>query len=461
MDKKVVSLLKNLRAYALKKKINLVASYHEEDSYLMRFANSAISLNTNEHLARLELRAYDGRKKASYEMIVDPRDVKAIRAGIDKAAEMVKQAAPLNYDPTFPVFKQDVVDERSYDRRMARLTNAERLAYFNKAAAGLETDDLKLAGIFMDGTTTVAQISTASEHFQYFRSTDAKATVVINSESLKWEVIAEQSAQKKSDLKPALLNKELKLLVKHYTKAKAMQLPLGKYKVVFGPAAIAEVAEVMGGWGCQGVAMKRGYSFLKDGDQGKQILSPKFNMVDDPDQSELYGLSFDEYGMRRQPFTLFHEGKFHDFTWDQDSADEYGEQSTGNSVRHNSFVVEGGDVSCPSLAALLKMKREEDVLYIPYIHYMNIVNPDKGLITGSSRFGALLLKKSGRVAVPYNVRITQAFSDFFGERLEWLSKEQVVYNTSNTYDARNPTALRAPRFICVRDIEISHSNSSY
>ena len=30
-------------------------SYHEEDSYLMRFANSAISLNTNEHLIRLEI----------------------------------------------------------------------------------------------------------------------------------------------------------------------------------------------------------------------------------------------------------------------------------------------------------------------------------------------------------------------------------------------------------------------
>ena len=41
--------------------------YHEEDSYLMRFANSAISLNTNEHLIRLEITAYDGRKRASYE----------------------------------------------------------------------------------------------------------------------------------------------------------------------------------------------------------------------------------------------------------------------------------------------------------------------------------------------------------------------------------------------------------
>jgi predicted Zn-dependent protease len=461
MDKKVISLLKKVRAYALKKNINLLVTYQEEDSYLMRFANSAISLNTNEHLVRLQLLVMDGRKKASYDMIVDPREFKAVFEGVDKAAQMVKHAAELNYDPTFPVFKQTVVGEASYDPRLARLSSAERLAYFNKVAAGLETEDYKLSGIFMDGTTTNAQMSTATEHYQYFRATDAKVTAVISSESLKWEVIAEQSAQKKSDLKPALLNKELKLLVKYYSKSKAAQLPLGKYNVVFGPAAIAEVAEIMGGWSCQGAAMKRGFSFLKDGDQGTQVLSPKFSMTDDPNRAELYGQSHDMVGFLRQPFKLFEAGKFNNFTWDQDSADEYGQQTTGNSVEHNSFVVDGGEVSCGSLSALLKMRRDQDVLYIPYIHYINIVNPSKGLITGSSRFGALLLKKNGRVVVPYNVRVTQAFRDFFGERVEWLSKEQVAYNTSSTYGARNPTALLVPRFMCVKDIEISHSNSSY
>ena len=90
MDKKVISLLKKLRAYALKKNINLLITYQEEDSYLMRFANSAISLNTNEHLVRLQLLVMDGRKKASYDMIVDPREVKDVFEGVDKAAQMVK-----------------------------------------------------------------------------------------------------------------------------------------------------------------------------------------------------------------------------------------------------------------------------------------------------------------------------------------------------------------------------------
>ena len=92
---------------------------------------------------------------------------------------------------------------------------------------------------------------------------------------------------------------------------------------------------------------------------------------------------------------------------------------------------------------------------------MNIVNPSKGIITGSSRFGALLLKKDGSVAVPYNVRLTQSLLDIFGDKVAWLSKSQVVNNTSMSYGARNPTAMIVPRFIRVNDLEISHSNPSY
>ncbi|NMD26882.1 MAG: hypothetical protein GYA81_02810, partial [Chloroflexi bacterium] len=84
-----------------------------------------------------------------------------------------------------------------------------------------------------------------------------------------------------------------------------------------------------------------------------------------------------------------------------------------------------------------------------------------GIFTGSSRFGALLLRKDGSVAVPFNVRVTQSFADLFGERLEWLSREQSAHNVSHSYGLRNPRAVLVPRFTCVKGVEISHSNSSY
>ena len=107
------------------------------------------------------------------------------------------------------------------------------------------------------------------------------------------------------------------------------------------------------------------------------------------------------------------------------------------------------------------MPRDKDVLYIPFLHYMNIVNPSKAVVTGSSRFGALLLKKDGLVAVPYNVRLTQSLLDIFSDKVAWLSRELIPYNTSSSYGARNPTAMIVPRFLQVNDLEISHSNASY
>ena len=107
------------------------------------------------------------------------------------------------------------------------------------------------------------------------------------------------------------------------------------------------------------------------------------------------------------------------------------------------------------------MPREKDLLYIPYLHYMNMVNPSRGLVTGSSRFGALLLKQDGSVVVPYNVRLTQSLLDIFGERIAWLSTDPAINNTSMSYGARNPTALVVPAFIRVNELEISHSNTSY
>jgi hypothetical protein len=130
-------------------------------------------------------------------------------------------------------------------------------------------------------------------------------------------------------------------------------------------------------------------------------------------------------------------------------------------VAHKSLVLQGGDKQLNSLEELVAMPRENDLLYIPFLHYMNIVNPSKGIVTASSRFGALLLKKDGSVVVPYNVRLTQSLLDVFGEKLDWLSQKTIPYNTSQSYGARNPTAIIVPAFFKVKDLEISLSNSSY
>ncbi len=461
MKEKILQTLRDLRAYAVGKGVEAAFFYHEEDSYLMRFANSAISLNTNEHLIRLEIAAYDGRKRASYEMITDLGKLDEMKQGVDIAAEMVKHAMPLNYQPTIPTYAESFADESSFDAALATISNEERLAYFNEAAKGLETDDIKLGGIFSNGANVIAQINTRSEHTQYFKTSDAQISMVLSHAVLKWEVIAEQSAQEKSDLDPSALHRDLSFLLERYQKEPAQQIPVGRYDIVFGSAAIGDLVSIMNWIGFSGGSMKRGFSFLTEEQVGRKVFSDKFDLTDDPARRETFPYPRDMMGMQRKPFPIFEKGEFKSFTWFQDDADEFGAQPTGHTVMHKSLVLGGGDMDVKTLADLVNMPRDNDILYIPFLHYMNIVNPSKALVTASSRFGALLLKKDGSVVVPFNVRVTQSLLDIFGDRIAWMSKEQTVNNASMSYGARNPTALVVPSFIRVNDLEVSHSNSSY
>jgi predicted Zn-dependent protease len=453
--------LEELRAYARSKGYTVSLFYHEEDSYLMRFANSAISLNTNEHLIRLNITAYSGRKRASYGLITDLTKVDEMKQGIDTAAELVEHSQPLTYQPTIPVLSETYVDEKGYDPALAQLSNDEKLGYFGQVARDLETADLRLSGIFSCGSNITALTNTESQHTLYFKTSDAQVTVVLAHATLKWEVIAEQSAQHKAELAPGHLRDELAFLVERYEGEQAEQLPLGNYDIVFGPAATAEMVSFMNWIAFDGGLMKRGFSFLSPEDVGKKVLSERFSLTDDPSRLETFPFKRDFTGISRDRHPLFERGVFQGYVWSQDDADEFGAEPTGHTVRHKSLVLEDGDKDVSSLQELVTMPRDKPVLYIPFLHYMNIVNPSKGVITASSRFGALYLREDGSITVPYNVRLTQSLLDIFGDKVAWLSGESVPYNTSSSYGARNPTALIVPKFIQVNDLEISHSNTSY
>lgn len=461
MQEQILQTLQDLRQYALGKGYEIELFYHEEDSYLMRFANSAISLNTNEHLIRLDITAYSGRQRASYALITNLDKMDEMKSGIDLAAAMVEHAQPLNYQPTIPVFTDSFADESSFDPALAGLNSAEKLAYFNQAAERLESGEIKLSGIFSSGTNTIAQITTRSEHSQYFKTSDAQVSLVLSHARLKWEVTAEQSAQKKPDLDPAAVQRELAFLLKHYQNDTPQQIPLGTYNIVFGPAAIADMLNFMNYVAYNGGSMKRGFSFLAEDQVGKRLFSEHISLIDDPNRLETYPFKRDLTGLIRKTWPIIEKGIFQGFIWYQDDADEFGARPTGHTVTHKSLVLSGGDKEIGSLEQLVRLPRQQDLLYIPFLHYMNIVNPTKGIITGSSRFGTLLLKKDGSVVVPYNVRLTQSLLDIFGDNVAWVSKNMLPYNTSASYGARNPTAILVPRFMQVNGLEISHSNSSY
>ncbi|MEJ2758608.1 MAG: metallopeptidase TldD-related protein [Anaerolineales bacterium] len=461
MKEKIIEILGELRQYALDKGYQIALAYHEEDSYLMRFANSAISLNTNEHLIRLTITAYEGKQRASYQLITNLDQIDEIKQAIDQVAEMVQHSQPLNYQPTIPIFSETFIDESGYDPALATISNADRLDFVNQVVEGLETEDLKLSGIFANGMTIRAFTNTLSEHVLFFKTSDAQVEIVMAHAKEKWEAITAQSAQQKRDLDPSQMREELLFLLERYQKGDGTKLELGRYNIVFGPAAIADLLSIMRYIGFNGGTMKRGYSFLKEEQVGQKVFSDKFTLVDDPDTRETFPFKHDFTGIAREKRPLIENGVFTGYIWTQDDADEFGTEATGHTVSHLSLALEPGTKDVGTLEELSKMPREKDVLYIPFLHYMNIVNPSQGVVTATSRFGTMLLKADGTTQMLYNVRLTQSLLEIFGDKLTWLSNQTHPHNISMSYGPRNPTAIVLPRFMQVEDLEISHANSSY
>ena len=450
-----------LRDYAIQKGVQARLSLHREDSHLLRLANGNVSLNTTEHITSLEVTAFEGPRSATSQRILDLSDAQALKAAVDQAQAMLAHASPLSYTPTFPVIEKDSHHAARYDEALAYISNEDILAYINAVAEGLEDGDITLGGSFSVGSTEEITLSAATPHAVSHRISDAQVTLVLASEKDKWEINAEQSAELLNDLDPQALHDRLAYLKDKYLHCEALRLPLGPVRVVFGPAAIAEYLSSLTRLGLNGWFMKQGRGIHKAEDMGKQVLSPLVTVTEGPDNEGAFPLPVDRYGRARQQQAWYDAGVLQGFMYDQSTADEFGEQPTGHDLGP-SFALMPGDRPEADLADLQALAaREGDILYVPYLHYTGVVSPSQGLITGTSRFGALLFKQDGGIQVPYNVRFTEKLADIFGAKLQWLSREQAVYNLSDTYSERSPRALLVPRLMCCDGVKVEISNSSY
>ncbi len=457
----IISKLRTLRDYAIAQGAKAHLEWKAEDSHLVRYANSAISLNTNERLTVLEVTVFDDHKIASSVLIVDENDLDTMKATVDKAIGMLAFASPLSYQPSIPVIEKTTIYEEVYDPEIEALSSEEVVAFVNEATKGLETDDILLSGNFSYGVATTASISTETPEVVFTRKTDVGITLVLASDQRKWEVNAEQFVSHKRDLDAKALHDRLSWLVELYTTMPEGRLPEGPYRVVLGPAATAEYLSFLGWVGYSAGSMKRGYSMFKEDDIGKKVMSDRFTLIEDPSMLETFPSPVDSFGREREKRAIYDNGVLTGFIWEQQSADEFGGTPTGHDVPNLSLVLAGGDVDAALIQEFAKLPRDCDILYVPYLHYANIVNPTEGLVTGVSRFGALYLKQDGSIMLPYNVRFTERLDEIFGEKLTWLSKELVPYGSSSSYYGRAPYAHLVPALACFDGVQVEISNESF
>ncbi|MBR5624358.1 hypothetical protein IKW72_05075 [bacterium] len=449
-----------LRDFARERGIAAEFTFHRGLSKLVRFANSGVSSNTSEDTFSLDVDVTLGRAKGSFSTTTSPRDLDRMKIALLRAAEIAKYAVPVSFERRMPLLPERLPDDGNFDKRIEEMTTMDALDLVGQATDDLLEGGLSLAGMVSSGAIYEAKTNTLNNNILYHAIADANIELVITNDKEKWEVQTSQSAVKYSQFAPENMREEFALLLNHYKNSERISVPVGEYEVVFGRAAISDLLNYFLWIGFNGRSLRHDMSFLKEEDIGKQVFSPLLSVYDDPGFADTYPYAFDLNGMERQSFPFIKEGVFENFFWGKETCEEFGGKPTGHDVPSMSIVISSGNEPINSLKDLLEAPREKDILYIPYMHYMGIVNAAKGIVTGSTRFGALYLRKDGSVAVPYNFRLTASLKDLF-RNVKWISQRRAALNLTGLYGRRHPEAMLSPRFMCVEKVPVTLSNTSF
>jgi predicted Zn-dependent protease len=91
----------------------------------------------------------------------------------------------------------------------------------------------------------------------------------------------------------------------------------------------------------------------------------------------------------------------------------------------------------------------DDGIYITRVHYLGIVHPREGVLTGMTRDGTFRIR-DGKIAEPLvNLRFTIAMPDMLAD-VPALTRDVTLVNQSDFYGERYPTGALVPAIATAR-----------
>jgi PmbA protein len=409
-----------------------------ERSGMARFASSEVHQPTLIENEVVELQIVrDGRLGLA---VGNRTDDEALRALAARAAEAAESAPS---DPDFPGFAEpaELPQVEGYDDDTASL-GAEEQARL--AAAAIEASELDLYGFFTSGVTELAIASTSGiRASQPMTDVSVLALAAVDGAS----GYADQTGWRLSEIDPAAAAR--RATEKAERTRGAVELDPGSYPAVLEPTAFADLLLYFAydAFSALGLIEERSYAF---GRLGEKVFDEKFSLADDALDPRGLPKAFDFEGSPKQRLQLVEEGVLSGVVWDRRSAKRAGggRRTTGHappsSVRNwgplpFALSVAGGEAgSTEELAETIG-----DGIYVTRLHYLSIVNPREGVITGMTRDGTFRIR-GGRVADPLvNLRFTVSVPELLAE-LPGLTREPVLVNESAYYDERYPQGMLVP-----------------
>ena len=414
-------------------------SVHAERSGLARFAGSTQHQPTLVEDSVVTVRlARDGRVGIA---VTNRTSEDGLRDAVARAADAAGRVRP---DPDFPGLPEpaDPPSVDGYDEETAALGPDEqaRLA----AAAIAATGDTPAYGFFTSGVTELAVASTTGVEVSD-RVTDATVLVLAAADGVSG--YATQASSAVAAVDPESCAREA--AEKAIRTRGAAQLEPGVYRAVLEPYALAELLQYFAwdSFGSLGFLEERSYLA---GRIGERIFDEKISITDDALDADGLPKAFDFEGVPKQRVELVEDGVARGVVWDRRTAKRAGgdAQTTGHAPPATqqfwgpfpaALSMSAGEAdSTEDLVAAVG-----DGIYVTRVHYLGIVDPRGGVLTGMTRDGTFRIR-DGKLAEPLvNLRFTVAVPNMLGD-VPALTRRVTLVNQADFYGERYPFGVRVP-----------------
>jgi PmbA protein len=416
-----------------------------ERSGFARFADSEVHQPTLIVNTVVQLRVVrDGRVGSALTNRVEPD---ALRELARRASEAADLAPP---DPDFPGLAEPepYPEVDGYDDETAAL-GAERQAEL--AGRAIEAaSPLTAYGFFTSALSELA-VASSTGVSAYQPMTDATTLVIAAGEDVSG--YAERTTWRAGSVEPESIGRES--ADKAARTRGAASLEPGRYPAVLEPYAIGELLQWFGWDSFSGLGILEERSALC-GRIGEQLADPKVTITDDPLDPAGLPKAFDFEGVPKRVVPLIEDGVARGVVWDRTTAARAPDDasSTGHAPppparmygpMPTALSVAPGDAE--SVDELINLVG--DGIYVTRLHYLGIVNPREGVITGMTRDGTFRIR-DGRIAEPLvNLRFTVAVPDLLAE-VPGLTRTRQLVNQSQFYDERYPQGVLCPAIATAR-----------
>jgi PmbA protein len=433
------------RAVAAAEGDGIEAVVQAERSGFARFAGSEVHQPTLIENVSVFLRVIRGKRvgvAAANRVDDDGLRELALRAG--EAAE----ASP--EDPDLPALagNAQLPDVGGNDDETAALGPADQARLAADAIAG--AGDMPVYGFFTSGTARVAVVTSAGFAAEQ-TSTDALTLALAATDGASG--YAEQTSWAVRDVDPAAVAREAVELAGRT--ANADELSPGTYRAVLGPYAVGELLQYFAFDTFSGLALLEERSYL-GGKLGERHFDETISIADDPLDPRGLPKQFDFEGVPKQRVPLVENGVLRGVVWDSASAARAGDsqRSTGHASPPAlrrwgplpfALSLAGGDAE--SVDELVELVG--DGIYVTRLHYLGIVEPRQGILTGMTRDGTFRIR-DGKLAEPLvNLRFTVAVPDVLAE-VPGLTRETTLTNEAAFYDERFAYGALVPAIATTR-----------